>query len=158
MALLSAIMRHAGMLPSKTRESAERFLQAQAQTRMEQRYAFPGVSAPGEQVLRLPTEEELFGGQLEESLTGGSSGSADTPMQPEAVADPTPAEEIPTEDLVPFPTRSSRNHRGAVPGFEHSVTHTGEAGGARLVLIVDFLHPDLEGKRGEHYVGGQEPP
>ena len=41
--------------------------------------------------------------------------------------------------------------------FEHSVTHTGEAGGARLVLIVDFLHPDLEGKRGEHY-HGQEPP
>ena len=42
--------------------------------------------------------------------------------------------------------------------FEHSVTHTGDAGGARLVLIVDFLHPDLEGKRGSHYVGGQESP
>ena len=44
------------------------------------------------------------------------------------------------------------------PFAEHSVTHKGEAGSeGRLVLIVDFLHPDLEGKHGEHYVG-REPP
>ena len=39
--------------------------------------------------------------------------------------------------------------------FEHSVKHTGE--GQRLVLIVDMLHPDLEGKRGQHYVGNEPP-
>jgi hypothetical protein len=29
--------------------------------------------------------------------------------------------------------------------------------GQRLVLIVDFLHPDLEGRPGGHYVGGVPP-
>ena len=39
------------------------------------------------------------------------------------------------------------------------MTYKGEAGSeGRLVLIADFLHPDLEGKRGEHYVDGREPP
>jgi hypothetical protein len=39
--------------------------------------------------------------------------------------------------------------------FEHSVRHSGE--GQRLILIVDMLHPDLEGKQGQHYVGKKPP-
>ena len=40
--------------------------------------------------------------------------------------------------------------------FEHSVVHRG-IDGQRLVLIVDMLHPDVEGKQGQHYVGGKPP-
>jgi aspartate beta-hydroxylase len=39
--------------------------------------------------------------------------------------------------------------------FEHEVWHRGEK--RRLVLIVDFLHPDLEGVAGSHYVSGHAP-